>query len=365
MQAPIGSSARRDRNPTVVTSVDAGHPRRHHTWRRRSLVLVMSVVLSALSVTACATNGHPVCTPRRTGNVAAGCGARLGIVTAPNTLAALAGVERTLGLHFSFIYRFHDLNDAIPTADEVQAVKSGRTLHVSIDARVYRHGNRNVPWREVASGRWDTSLAAQARGIASLKAPVYVTFDHEPDLEKASVLGTPAEFVDAWRHVHQVFERAGARNAVWVWVVTGYAPTRTTAAQMWPGNGEVDWISWEAYNASNCRIGRPDPAAFTNFEDTVLPFYRWIKDHGAEHGIDTAKPMMISEAGSAAYASNSALRASWYRQIPSVLENYPQIKAITLWDRTGNANCDFGFSRDRTVQAAVKAAGSEPPFTER
>ena len=285
------------------------------------------------------------------------CAVIWGIATDPNTNARLHAVEEGVGRTFDMVYRFHDINDRIPSADERALVRQGRILHVSIDARVYGAGAATVTWNAVANGTYDHDLAAQARGIASLHAPVFVTFDHEPDQPGRSARGTPADFVAAWRHVHDVFRRNGASNVIWVWVVTGYLPTAATAGSMWPGNRYVDWISWEAYNRSGCAHSRTDPADFRSFADSMLPFYTWLGAHAADYGINLNKPMMISEAGSVLYPTDPALTASWYRAIPDVLAAYPQIRAVGLWDRPGVGTCDYRFDDAPAVQHAVGQAG--------
>ena len=37
-----------------------------------------------------------------------------------------------------------------------------------------------VSWTAIAAGHYDTTIAAQARGLASLPGPVVLSFDHEP-----------------------------------------------------------------------------------------------------------------------------------------------------------------------------------------
>jgi len=145
-----------------------------------------------------------------------------------------------------------------------------------------------------------------------------------------------------------------------VWVVTGNQPTFRTAGQMWPGNDDVDWISWEAYNASACRSGHIDASQFQGFAASALPFYSWLKVHGPALGIDTSKPMMISESASVVYQSDPGLTAQWYRGIPAVLSSHPQIRAIGLWDRPGNAACKYQFSDVAEISAAVAEVGLRP-----
>ena len=249
----------------------------------------------------------------------------------------------------------------IPTPDERRLSASGTILYLSIDPRDYGNPGLVVRWSDITAGQYDHSLTQQAKGIASLDTPVFVTFDHEADQPAKDALGSAADFKRAWRHVHALFTTAGATNVVWVWVVMGYEPTFERAGQLWPGNRYVDWISWEAYNQSGCLSETLDPTRYRSFADALLPFYHWIHNHGADVGMDPNKPVMISEAGTMRYPNDPDRSAGWYTQIPALLRAYPQIKAVGLWDHTGSAPlCDFRFDQDPATLASVVALANVP-----
>lgn len=323
---------------------------------RRRTLLVLLITLAALPACGSSSLSRPHC--RRSARLVPSCGVLWGVVPEPNTLPALAGVEQRAGTRFSLAYHFADLDERVPSADERQVVASGRVLHISIDSRIFGKNGRTVLWSAVTAGEYDQALEADASGIASLHVPVFVTFDHEADQPRHAAAGTPAQFVAAWRHVHDLFVAHGATNAVWVWVVTGYPNSFATAGQLWPGNDVVDWISWEAYNGSGCVVGDLDPARYASFAQTVLPFYRWLHGNAARLHIDASKPMMLSEAGSVEYPGDAAKTAGWYRGIPAVLRMHPQIKAIALWDRPGIAGCAYRWDGVPAVATAVRVAGA-------
>ncbi len=215
-------------------------------------------------------------------------------------------------------------------------------------------------WSAIAAGNFDDDLRVQAAGIASLHKPVFLTFEHEADQQAKEALGSGPEFVAAWRHVHELFTAAGATNAVWVWVMMGTEAALPRAAELWPGDDVVDWISWDVYNASGCRAGSVDPHKYMTFEASMRIFYDWVREKGPSLGIDVAKPMMISETGSVSYPDNPRRTAEWYAQIPSVLRAYPGIKAVGLWDHTGQKECDYRFGGKPLLQGAVRDAGLQP-----
>jgi hypothetical protein len=280
-------------------------------------------------------------------------------VTPPSpTYHSLQEAQIAAGRDFDFVYRFHDVDDKIPDSDDHAILASGKIMHITIDARDYAKPAEKAPrWSEFSSGAYDSELVSQARGIASIKKPVFVTFDHEPDAPRKSRRGSPADYVAAWRHVHDLFQREHVTNAVWVWVATGWIPSADTALRMWPGNDDVDWISWEVYDNAGCKSGHPDAALSRGFPKLADKFLTYLKAHGRPAGIDIKKPMMISEAGSAVTPNKSG-PSTWYRSIPTFLKNHPQIKAIGLWDHKGREKtCRFSFSSDRGRSKDVSTAG--------
>jgi hypothetical protein len=323
---------------------------------RLVLTLIGAVIATAVSLPGNVSQPDTGC--RVNSLLVPSCGVLWGASTDPMTESKVHSVQVALGQHVDMVYRFHDLNDSLMTADERASASSGRLLHFALDNRIYGSA-QVVTWRATASGKYDASLRRQAAAIAAYRKPVFVTFDHEPERSSQAVLGSSSDFIAAWRHVRQVYRAAGAVNAVWAWVVMGYPSMLWDAARFWPGNGYVDWISWEAYNTSGCQTGPADPAKYHSFADGVLPFYSWLMAHGSASGIDVGKPMMISEAGSAIYRNRPSLTAQWYAEMPSVLSSHPRIKAVAFWDRPGATNCQYTFDRYPVVVHAVAQAMSQ------
>ncbi len=114
-------------------------------------------------------------------------------------------VARTgaLGLQRAF-FRWNDgsREDKVIKANHA----AGRLPWVSFKPPVSSGG-----WAAVASGQYDADIRARAQRYAALSGPVIVTFNHEPQTDKAA--GTPAEFVKAWIRIHDVMKSAtGLKN---------------------------------------------------------------------------------------------------------------------------------------------------------
>jgi len=322
--------------------------------QRSGRAAATTAVLVVLAAVACLATG---CGGSRPGGQACprgaelvpSCGVILGITPPTPSSAGLRAAEAALDHHFSLVHTFHDIDDTVPSAYDRAVVAGGALLHTSIDARIYGGRPGEVTWAAVAAGAYDAALTRAASGLASLRRPVFVTFDHEPDQPAKAVQGTPAEFIAAWRHVHDVFAEAGASNVVWVWVVTGWAGSANTALRMWPGNAYVDWIGWEAYDSRGCTGGRVATPPIT-FAQAALPFERTLRTGATTYGIDIHLPMMISEAGTALPPGGS-VNADWFTGMEQVLRRHLEIRAVSWWDHDGSVPaCDYTFTGDATLR---------------
>lgn len=325
-------------------------------WRVLSQVVGAAVLFASVTPDALAPGTSERCPVNA--KLVPACGALWGITPPDPSYLSLQRAEEAVGRKFDFVYRFHDVNDQIPDAEDRAILDTGALMHIAIDPRNYsRPDLPALRWADIAAGAADTQLWAQARGVASIGRPVFVTFDHEPDLARKAGLGTSNEYKEAWRHVYHLFQEAHASNAVWVWVVTGGMSTASTALSMWPGNDVVDWLSWEGYDFAGCQTGAPDIAVSQTFSSAVLPFYTYLHANGRAAGIDVEKPIMISEAGTA-IASSATQFPGWYQEIPRFLSQYPQIRAVGLWDHGDRvATCNFQFSTIPDRAEDVRRAG--------
>ena len=70
--------------------------------------------------------------------------------------------------------------------------------------------------------------------------PIALSFGHEMNgnwYPWGTAQTTAAEFVAAWRHIHDVFARAGATNVIWVWNPNVINPVPEVPLKpLWPGN---------------------------------------------------------------------------------------------------------------------------------
>jgi hypothetical protein len=269
-------------------------------------------------------------------------------------------LEDAVDRDMDIVYTWRGIDQAaVPGERERRMVAEGRFVHTNIEARRFNEpGHPPIAYRDIIAGRYDESLRAQARGVAELGAPYFVTFDHEADgKERYNRRGTPEEFVRSWRHIVDLYRREGAENAIWVWNVTGWPDNLDRLPSLWPGNEYVDWISWEAYNMTGCDT-MPHWTDVKSFEESLAPAYEWIQQEGPRHGIDPDKPVMIGEMGTTDIGPRETLR--WYADIPQVLRKYERVRAVKVWDNLVSEGCDFRIGANHYARQGFELAGRDP-----
>jgi hypothetical protein len=194
----------------------------------------------------------------------------------------------------------------------------------------------DVALARIADGDFDGYVRAWARDIAAYRGPVLIRLMHEMNGTwypwGVHVNGnTPADFVRAWRHVHRVFDRAGARNVSWVWSINnleGGTTTETTdIAPFYPGRRWVDWVSTSGFNWGTAY-------SWSGWR-TADQLYRGTYDALARFG----KPIMISEIGTTGDGGDAR---TWVRQTLARLRtDYPRLHAVLWYDDIDGGGLDF------------------------
>jgi hypothetical protein len=181
---------------------------------------------------------------------------------------------------------------------------------------------RNYTLAKIVAGNHDAYIRQYARDARAWGKPIYLRFAHEMNGNwypwSSGVNGnTSAEYVAAWRHVHDIFRQEGATNVKWVWAPNVSYPGTTPYAQLYPGDAYVDWVGLDGYN-----WGATSTSSWTSFYNIFGSSY-------AEMAALTSKPMMIAETASAEQGGD---KAAWIRQglLTDVPSRFPRVGAV-LW----------------------------------
>jgi hypothetical protein len=290
--------------------------------------------------------------PRPTGRLVPAEGTLFGLHTIPDaataTSAAQMGITkreadagRTLDIDNHYYTNFDaakPLSGAKPTLPgwrEQWDIQSGRIPMIS-------WGGADVI--EIVNGKYDAAIDAAATRLQALGAPFFLRWFWEPDGTRPSKSGkshTPADYIKAWRYIHDRFAKDGNTNAVWVWcpvsldfypppgqsdpnLAPDHAINPLGAQPYYPGDDVVDWMCADGYDwAPNLAGARYEP-----FQELFQAFYNWSVPHN--------KPLMIGETG--VQENNPGDKANWIKAMHTALtQHYPNIVAFLYFD-TQNAN---------------------------
>ena len=208
-----------------------------------------------------------------------------------------------------------------------------------------------VRLRLIADGRYDAYVRRWARAAAAYRGPLLIRFMQEMNGEWYPWAyrfngNSKRDYVRAWRHVHDVFVKAGATNVRWVWAVNSFAGLKRPGRQLgsyYPGRRYVDWVSVTGFNWGQREIPWRSPSQVFGGTLAALSHLH--------------KPIMISELGT---FSDGASSRPWIRSaLHDIPRRYPRVHAIVWFDDRYDQSDDFRL-RGRSGQDFDAAAAASP-----
>jgi hypothetical protein len=236
-------------------------------------------------------------------------------------LDAVAQFEQTVGHPLGLVHVYHTWSQAFPDAADVQFLKQGKQLMISWSG---------TSTSSIVSGLYDDMIRTRAEAVKALGLPVLLRWRWEmnrPNLD--STIGTPAEYVQAWKHIRAIFDQVGATNVGWVWCPLAGNFTATDAAAYYPGDDQVDWLCTDVYAIGSTK----------SFADVAAGFMAWAAGHD--------KPIVVGEYGSE--LTDPTGKQTWIEGATAYAKAHPQIKAMVYFDAQRTEN---GQQRDFRVESA-------------
>jgi len=258
---------------------------------------------------------------------------------APKTPAVWERFEHDAGKEVTFVNTGQTWGQ-FDTATMQKAIDGGAIPLVTMDTPA------SVTMQDVAEGKQDTQIRAWAKAAKAFGYP----FMLRPWREVNGgwyAWGRDPNFIDAWRHFHDLVEEEGATNVTWAWIVnTIWSDPASDPTPYYPGDAYVDWVGMDAYNWGR-NIVQPD--IWLSPEQAIGPTLDVLE------AVAPDKPVALTEVASSEYAGN---KASWIRDLlDSYLPNHPNIKALIWFNwniQQGGLRYDWQIESSTTAEQAFR-----------
>ncbi|MFC1420733.1 glycoside hydrolase family 26 protein [Streptacidiphilus cavernicola] len=163
----------------------------------------------------------------------------------PQDAGLLAAAATRLGKAPNLLEYYASFNEEFNAAATRNAWNSGALTLLTWEPYT-------VSVADIAAGKDDAYLRRFAGQVRAADLPVALNFGHEMNggwYPWGSAKSKPADFVAAYRHIHQVFQQAGAKKVIWVWTanIVNHVPG-VPLEPLYPGDSYVDWIGMSGYN---------------------------------------------------------------------------------------------------------------------
>lgn len=200
----------------------------------------------------------------------------------------------------------------------------------------------------IIDGSYDSYIRSWAEGIKGLGYTVAIRFAHEMNGYwypwGVANGNTPGQYVQAWRHVWDIFAQVGATNVIWIWSPNINWNNSPDLAQFYPGNKYVTWVGLSGYYGT---VGMQNYESFDTVFDPTITQLRTFTD----------KPIVITET---AATNTSGLAAQWIRQMFRQLRHQNNIIGV-IWYEAVNV-VDWRITSNPAAAAAFAAGSARPLF---
>ena len=252
---------------------------------------------------------------------------RFGVATpgGPLATAELDEVSQLAGESPSMVLFYKDFLQAPPIA-ELDAVRArGAVPLLTWEPWAWGGGGLEQPaysLDRITAGDFDARISEWGQALSAWGQPVMLRFAHEMNGNwypwAEGVNGNQAgDYVQAWRHVHDVVAATGAGNVQWVWSPNVPYWGSTDLAGLYPGAGYVDIVALDGYNWGTS-------AAWSSWippQDLFAPGIAQLR------ALAAGKPILIAETASSEAGGS---KAAWNTDLVSYLAAQPDVMGF-VW----------------------------------
>jgi beta-mannanase len=182
-----------------------------------------------------------------------------------------------------------------------------------------------VSWGSIARGAQDDWIRSQARDVKAFGKTVYIAFHHEPEDDRSTRTderaGEPRNYVEAFRHIRRVFDRQGAANARFVWILMASTFRTEDAGRWYPGSRSVDVVAADGYNWFGSE--HPGSGTWRSFASIFQSAMSFASDKG--------KPFWVAETGVLEDPADADRKAQWYEDAADTIRGWAGLQAFVYF----------------------------------
>ncbi|MDR2089655.1 MAG: glycoside hydrolase family 26 protein [Clostridiales Family XIII bacterium] len=249
---------------------------------------------------------------------------------APGNIEPLKEYEALVDYSFPILLNYSNFENVHKHPNLLQrlesAHKNGRTLELTLQTSAVQSPGESNAVYAILNGAYDAFLTDYAETVAAFGHPVLFRLGNEMNGDWCPYAGyntsrDPRIFVEFYRYVYSFFERADARNVIWIWNPNGKSFPNFTwndALMYYPGDEYVDVVGLTAYNTGDYYPGETWKS-FAELYDNI--YYSYVEKY--------EKPLMITEFASAVSGGD---KNQWVLDMFAHIRYYDRIKVAVWWD---------------------------------
>jgi cellulose synthase (UDP-forming) len=246
----------------------------------------------------------------------------------PAELAQVNAFEAAVHAHASIVMWYEDWAHGRVDLAQLRAVSARGSLpEITWEPWDYTVGLRRAqPEYTLASiiaGRHDALIRSWARELRAYGKPVMLRLAQEMNGDwypwGDGINGNqPGQYVQAWRHVHDIFAAMGADNVLWVWSPVARFGVGLNTSE-YPGDAYVNIVGLSGFNGGSALPWTGWRSFASIFDASLLTLHR----------LAPSKPVQISEVSTAAAGGSNA---AWIADMFHDLEHQPNIRSVVWFD---------------------------------
>ena len=333
----------------------------------RHPLLAVAVALFALNVAsapATSASPQPLAATART---SIQFGAAQASTSGLSKVQAIQALEKVAGRQLAVVRVYDRWDSPFPDSTATWLKTTGHTMFLSIKTK--RAGGAFVKWAAIAAARPGDPLYADmvrwADAIKSYGAPLFLSFNHEPETSVSHGSGTPAEYVLAWRAFVDLFRARGVTNATFAWTtaVRNYSAAPTSnkyAPRYYPGDAWVDVLAVDAYNMYCLTKSGTYSRPWRSLEELLAPFMTFAATH-------PSRDLVVAEFGTPEDQARPQRKAEWIDAARVLFQQpaYSGFRAVSYWNQLSHNfdGCDFRATTSPAAQAEFAEMAQDPYYS--